>query len=167
MRLRHIDITVKMATGCSNLSVCCLLCGATLSNSKLRRNVFTEEATEIKDALVEFLERNHGTDLVKRYLNSSKVVCKSKCFSLLSKIVKLRKDIDQLDKSLESTASGVMMQYASSLSEDVLSLGTSEASPRPMKRLRREMPSTPARNILEAPVAGNSPAVAVCSTPDV
>ena len=74
MRLRYIDITVKMATGCSNLSVCCLLCGATLSNSKLRRNVFTEEATEIKDALVEFLERNHGTDLVKRYLNTSKVV---------------------------------------------------------------------------------------------
>ena len=158
MRLRHIDITVKMASGCPNRA---------LPNSKLRRNVFTEEATEIKDTLVEFLERNHGTDLVKRYLNSSKVVCKSKCFSLLSKIVKLRKDIDQLDRSLESTASGVLVQYASSLCNDVSSLGTSEASPPPMKRLRREMPSTPARNILEAPVAGNSPAVAVCSTPDV
>ena len=54
-----------MASGCSNRSVCCLLYGAAVPNSKLRRNVFTEEATEIKDALVEFLERNHGTDLVK------------------------------------------------------------------------------------------------------
>ena len=80
--------------------------------------------------------------------------------------MKLRKDIDQLDKSLESMASGVMVQYASSLSDDVLSFDT-EASPRPMKRLRREMPSTPARNFLEAPVAGNSPAVAICSALDV
>ena len=31
-----------------------------------------------------------------------------------------------------------------------------------MKRLRREMPSTPTRNFLNIPVAGNSPAVAVC-----
>ena len=93
MCLRHIDITVKMAAGRSNRSVCCLLCGATLSNSKLQRNVFTEEATEIKDALVEFLERNRGTDLIKHYLNSSKVAYKSKCFSLLSKIMKLRKNI--------------------------------------------------------------------------
>ena len=147
-----------MAAECSIWSVdsvvSCLLCGTTLSNSKLRRNVFTKETTEIKDALIELLERKHSTDLVKYYLNSSKVACKSKCFSLLSRLLKLRKDLDQLEKSLETTASGVMVQYA------LLSLDYT--SPRPMKRLRREMPSTPARNFLNIPVAGNSPAVAVC-----
>ena len=153
-----------MAAECSIWSVdsvvSCLLCGTTLSNSKLRRNVFTKETTEIKDALIELLERKHSTDLVKYYLNSSKVVCKSKRFSLLSRLLKLRKDLDQLEKSLETTASGVMVQYASSFSDDILNLDYT--SPRPMKRLRREMPSTPARNFLNIPVAGNSPAVALC-----
>ena len=111
-----------MAAECSIWSidsvVSCLHCGTTLSNSKLRRNVFTKETTEIKDALIELLERKHSTDLVKYYLNSSKVVCKSKCFSLLSRLLKLRKDLDQLEKSLETTASGVMVQYASSFSDD-------------------------------------------------
>ena len=109
-----------MAAECSIWSVdsvvSCLLCGTTLSNLKLRRNVFTKETTEIKDALIELLERKHSTDLVKYYLNSSKVACKSKCFSLLSRLLKLRKDLDQLEKSLETTASGVMVQYASSFS---------------------------------------------------
>ena len=51
-----------------------------------------------------------------------------------------------------------MVQYASSLSDNISSL---DASPRPMKRLKREMPSTPARNFLNVSVAGHSPAVAV------
>lgn len=80
--------------------------------------------------------------------------------------MRLQKDINQLDKSLESMASGVLVQYASSLSDDISSFNT-ETSPPPMKRLRREMPSTPVRNFLNTPVAGNSSAVAVCTTLDV
>lgn len=53
-----------MAVKCASESVSCLLCGAMLLNSKLQRNVFTKETTEIKDALVEFFKRNHGTELV-------------------------------------------------------------------------------------------------------
>ena len=48
----------------------------------------------MKDAFVELLELNHGTELVKCYLNSSKVICKNKCYPLLSKLVKLQKDLD-------------------------------------------------------------------------
>ena len=92
------------------------------------------ETTEIKDALIELLERKHSTDLVKYYLNSFKVVCKNKCFSLLSRLLKLRKDLDQLGKSLETTASGVMVQYTSSFSDDILRLYFSSANEKTQKR---------------------------------
>ena len=57
-----------------------IVCGNSLPNSKLRRNIFSDGACDVKELLFRLLEQDHNCTSITQYLESSKVVCR-KCFS--------------------------------------------------------------------------------------
>ena len=78
----------------SELELKCLL-----PNAKLQRNLESETGEDVKNILEELLSRSGNDELMQEYLKSSVVVCKKGCFSSLSKLLKLRKESDELERS--------------------------------------------------------------------
>ena len=170
---------LSKGSGAKGYTISCLLRGSSIPNSKFRRNIHADsnEMREIKHLIVKLLEGSHSSQDVAAYLNSaSKVVCKyAKCFGVLSRIVKLRKDLVELEQTVTAALNSTMQQQ-NTHSHFQSVQGLPEARKRqclhqaagtpPTKRTNtasgpnKEVQCTPARKFMDQP-AEDTPVLAV------
>lgn len=105
-------------------TACCLLCNATLANSRYRRNLLHGEGVEVKDVIRGLLKEsttsmsfsrvdgNFDDNMLESYMGSSNIVCKGSCFSSVSKYVKLKRDTEELYKKLLNLVEGSLIKFA-------------------------------------------------------
>ena len=149
----------------------CLLCAATITNCKNRRNVSYGEGLTVREVIREFLINNRvrssdaePTEAVELYMKSSNVVCKQKCFPLISKLIKLQQDIKGIRDELEKTVQNSYMHFERTHGGGSRKRSSSLRTPSPHKRLIRELANTPTRQFLSTTMVDNEAVVAVISS---
>ena len=71
------------------MNASCLICCASLLNAASTRNLTSQSSKKLKSMIKELLCRNEGVEDVEEYMKRSTMICKSKCFASLEKLIKL------------------------------------------------------------------------------
>ena len=95
-------------------------------------------------------------------MECSNVVCRKKCHPSLSKLLKLKQDLADLSREVETISQKSFLNYTST-HHAIRKRPNPDQSPSPHKRLRKEMPNTPIRQFLNTTVVGDKKVLAVRS----
>ena len=103
-------------------------------------------------------------ELLSGYLEFSDVVCKSNCFTSLSKLVKLTKGLKELNEKLQAQVGKSFCQFRNSrIVQRPQKRPSADNSCSPSrKRLRKECANTPTRKFLNSTVVDSGSSMAVC-----
>ena len=167
----------------------CLLCASLFPDSKQRRNVNQGEGLLLKAVLKDLLagclkdneklclmdydsgscnSGNHdlfNDEVSSDYLQLSNVVCKGNCFTSLNKLVKLTKDLEELNEKLQAQVVKSFYQFRSTRTvqrPQKRPNAGNDCSPA-QKKLKKECTNTPTRKFLNSVVVddGSSTAVSI------
>ena len=168
---------------------CCLLCGAALPASASRRSVLSDQGTEVKRVVEDYvwkilnsgkvLEVTSGMessvdDLALAYMKRSTVLCKNSCFASVTRLLEKANCFQNLNSKLEGevnkTLSAFMLDFASPANAESLSspsvnrkrTSSMQFDGTPSrKRLKKELMNTPTRLFVDSTIVDNNSAVAV------